>query len=114
MACPLRAFKPYLQNGVESRWAEEFTPIIVPQTVIPQYVPGKAPGPGMPAGPASAAEAPAKADGEPALPLVAVPKEPGLPPPPPRVARAKSSAHLSEAESTGGMSELWLSLSYLS
>ena len=114
MACSLRTFKPYLQNGVESRWAEEFTPVIVPQTVIPQYVPGKAPGfvLGMPDGPkAEAAEAPAKAEGVPAgpstpLPLVAMPKQLALPPPPPRVARLKSSNNLSEAESGGVPSEL--------
>ena len=91
----IRKFKPYVQNGVESRWAEEFTTIITPQTPIPEYVPmkprhsqaeitiPKAPSPAVP-----------KAE-PPSTSTALVPAVPGAaPPPPPGIMRGKSSGSL--------------------
>ena len=90
----LRKFKPYVQNGVESKWAEDFTTIITPQTTIPEYVPlqrknWQATQVEIPKakGPSPAAAAPASAA------LVAVPGA-APPPPPPGLQRGKSTNSL--------------------
>ena len=83
----LRKFKPYIQNGVESKWVEDFVPVMTPTTPIPKYLPGRAdPNTPPPTG------APPATPG--ALPSPA-PAIPTLPPPAaPNMVRKSSSASL--------------------